>query len=173
MFERLTDRARGVFATAKREAENVRYDDITVEQLMIALLDEDRGQASRLLTSAGVDVHSLRQYLVSCTPPAPNPSARTILERAAQEAREFGHNYIGTEHLLLAVTRAPGSAAQRVLSEHAFDHSKAVAMLAAAIEESRSRPEWRSFKARRSAALFLCFAAFVAWIAYQLWSAFG
>lgn len=127
MFERFTDRGRRAVALAQEDARRLRHSYIGPEHLLLALLQTD-GLAAQVLDSLGVDRPAVRrqveQRLGTGTTPAPEghipfaKGAKKVLEFSLREALGLGHNYIGTEHLLLGVLREAESdpaAAVRVL----------------------------------------------------------
>jgi Clp amino terminal domain, pathogenicity island component len=112
-FARFTLRARHTVTAAEEEARALRHDQITPGHLALGLLHEPEGLAARALGELGVTPEAAREALVTALPaagadePADKiplaPRARKVLELALREALLLGHNYIGTEHLLLAV----------------------------------------------------------------------
>lgn len=115
MFERFTERARQVVVFAQQEARSMCHDRINTEHLLLGLLMEEEGIAAKVLTSFGLEVDEIRNAakdLVGAgmvpveTNPLPfTPRAKKVLELALREALSLGHNYIGTEHLLLGLWR--------------------------------------------------------------------
>src|SRR6185503_10064266 len=112
MFERFTDRARRVVALAQREARKLGHDYIGTEHILLGLIDEGAGVATTALTSMGISLDEMRQAVLDSTgraaEPAPEsghipftPEAKKVLELSLREANQLGHNYIGTEHILL------------------------------------------------------------------------
>jgi ATP-dependent Clp protease ATP-binding subunit ClpA len=115
-FERFTERAKKVLVLAQEEAQRFNHNYIGTEHLLIGLAAETQGVGARLLAGAGVDVTKLREALafsvgrgahlvvgdISLT-----PRAKRVVEQAAEEARGLNHNYVGTEHLLLALAYVP------------------------------------------------------------------
>ena len=112
MFERFTERARRVLVIAQEEARTLEHAFIRPEHLLLGLARGD-GLASTALNEAGVRYSVLRERLVQAVPAMPNagrlskvpfsPQAKKTLELSLREALKLGHNYIGTEHLLLGV----------------------------------------------------------------------
>jgi hypothetical protein len=120
-FSRFTPRARRALTAAEEEARALRHDQIVPEHLALGLLHEPEGLAARAMAELGVTPEAAREALVAtlaALPPAAlapagagepagkiplTPRARKVLELTLREALLFGHNYIGTEHLLLAV----------------------------------------------------------------------
>lgn len=114
-FERVTDRAREALRRSERHARDAGHDAITVEHLLRAVLDDRSALAARALEVMAVDIRAVEEAIAG-DPPATtggsqrggpasipvSPAARRCLARAAEEALALGHNYVGTEHLLLA-----------------------------------------------------------------------
>jgi ATP-dependent Clp protease ATP-binding subunit ClpC len=119
-MERFTQRARRVLSLAHQEAERSRQSFIGTEHLLIGLIEEEGGVAGRVLREMGLDVERVREMVLRLTvagegrnmPDKIELSNETqqVLEDAIDEARRLGHHYIGTEHLLLGLVRAEGTA---------------------------------------------------------------
>ena len=135
MFERFTDRARRVVALAQGEARKLDHDCIGTEHILLGLIDEGAGVATTALTSMGINLDEMRQAVLDSTgrgaEPAPGsghipftPGAKKVLELSLREANQLGHNYIGTEHILLGLIREGGGAAQ-LLAAAGVDHDRA------------------------------------------------
>jgi ATP-dependent Clp protease ATP-binding subunit ClpC len=125
MFERFTDRARQVVVLAQEEARSLHHDYIGTEHLLLGLLHEGRGVAARALTGLGIDQEAVRQRVIDIVGRGnQNPSghipftprAKKVLQLALREALQFGHNYIGTEHILLGLIREGNGVAAQVLT---------------------------------------------------------
>ena len=121
MFERFTERARLVVVLAQEEARALGHNYIGTEHLLLGLLREEEGAGGRVLDSLGVTLEEVRgrvEQIVGRGDEAPpgqipfTPRAKKVLERALREAIGLGHNHIGTEHILLALAREEGVAAQ-------------------------------------------------------------
>jgi ATP-dependent Clp protease ATP-binding subunit ClpC len=118
-MERFTQRARRVLALAHEEAEKARKETLGTEDLLLGLLIEEGGVAGRVLRELGLDVERVREIIQRVTQDAPqiettgrvnlDADTQKVLEYSIDEARGFGHHYIGTEHLLLALTRSDGT----------------------------------------------------------------
>ncbi|GHH83500.1 hypothetical protein GCM10018793_45750 [Streptomyces sulfonofaciens] len=111
-FGRFTPRARNVVVTAQNEARNANNDRITSAHLVLGLLSEPEGLAAKAITAQGVTLDAVRQAATAALPPAAEQMpalvpfdavARKALELTFREALRLGHNYIGTEHILLAL----------------------------------------------------------------------
>jgi ATP-dependent Clp protease ATP-binding subunit ClpC len=135
MFERFTDRARHVVVLAQREARTLGHDDIGTEHILLGLIDEGAGVATTALTSMGINLDEMRQAVLDsigrgAEPPPESghipftPEAKKVLELSLREASQLGHNYIGTEHILLGLIREGGGAAQ-LLAAAGVDHDRA------------------------------------------------
>ncbi len=118
-MERFTQRARRVLGLAHEEAEKARKESLGTEDLLLGLLIEEGGVAGRALRELGLDVERVQEIIQRVTKDTsqstdegkPNlaPETQKVLEYAIEEARSIGHHYIGTEHLLLALTRSDGT----------------------------------------------------------------
>jgi ATP-dependent Clp protease ATP-binding subunit ClpA len=125
MFERFTERARKVVVLAQEEARNFNHNYIGTEHLLLGLLREDEGVAARALASLNVTLDEVREQVESIVgygeegtgAQAPfTPRSKKVLELALREALQLGHNYIGTEHILLGLAVESEGVAARVLS---------------------------------------------------------
>ena len=111
MFERFTDRARRVLVLAQEEARLFNHNYIGTDHIVISLLNEDEGVAAQVLKEAGVDLKTLRDSVTPGEPgdrkgsPPFTHRAKKVLELSLREALQLGHNYIGTEHMLLGIMR--------------------------------------------------------------------
>jgi ATP-dependent Clp protease ATP-binding subunit ClpC len=124
MFERLTERARRVVVLAQEEATVLNHDYIGTEHILLALLREGHGVAAKALTSLDIGPDAVRQQIEMITgrgQQAPSgsitftPRAKNVLELSLREALQLGHDYIGTEHILLGLIREGSGVAARVL----------------------------------------------------------
>ncbi|HTX00458.1 MAG TPA: Clp protease N-terminal domain-containing protein [Acidimicrobiales bacterium] len=114
MFERFTDRARRAVVIAEEEAKRYKHSSIRPGHLLLALAQGD-GVAAKVIEQLGVSVDTLRTWMADAVDPAPlaeplkkvpfSAPAKKCLELSLREALQLGHNYIGTEHILLGVTR--------------------------------------------------------------------
>src|SRR5215210_4433415 len=133
MFERFTERARKVVVLAQEEARTFNHNYIGTEHLLLGLLREDEGVAARALSSLNVTLDEVREQVESIVgygeegtgAQAPfTPRSKKVLELALREALQLGHNYIGTEHILLGLVRESEGVAARVLSNLDVDPDK-------------------------------------------------
>ncbi|NNF65099.1 MAG: AAA family ATPase, partial [Acidimicrobiia bacterium] len=124
MFERFTDRARRVVVLAQEEARLLNHNYIGTEHILLGLIHEGEGVAARALESLGISLESVRQQVVEIIgqgSQAPSghipftPRAKKVLELSLREALQLGHNYIGTEHILLGLIREGEGVAAQVL----------------------------------------------------------
>ena len=124
MFERFTDRARRVIVLAQEEARMLNHDYIGTEHLLLGLIHEGEGVAAKALESLGISLDAVRQQveeIIGQGQQAPSghipftPRAKKVLELADREARALGHDYIGTEHILLGLIREGDGVAAQVL----------------------------------------------------------
>jgi len=124
MFERFTDRARRVVVLAHEEARLLRHHYIGTEHILLGLINEGQGLAAQALESLGVSLHAARAEVretVGEGKKAPaghipfTPQAKKVLELSLREALHLGHNYIGTEHILLGLLREGDGVAVQVL----------------------------------------------------------
>src|SRR6266513_2832638 len=122
MFERFTDRARRVVVLAQEEARMLNHNYIGTEHILLGLIHEGEGVAAKALESLGISLEAVRQQveeIIGQGQAAPTghipftPRAKKVLELSLREALQLGHNYIGTEHILLGLIReGEGVAAQ-------------------------------------------------------------
>ncbi|MGI8538810.1 MAG: ATP-dependent Clp protease ATP-binding subunit [Rubrobacteraceae bacterium] len=133
MFERFTERARKVVVLAQEEARNFNHNYIGTEHLLLGLLREDEGVAAQALNHLNVTLDDVRDQVESIVgygeegsgSQAPfTPRSKKVLELALREALQLGHNYIGTEHILLGLVRESEGVAARVLSNLDVDPDK-------------------------------------------------
>ncbi len=135
MFNRFTERARKVLVLAKEEARRFNHDYIGTEHILLGLIREGEGVACAVLQNVGMDLGRLRaeiEKLMSSGSMASvlgdipfTPRAKKALELATEEARGLGHNYIGTEHILLGLLREEEGIASQVLFSLGVDIQKA------------------------------------------------
>ena len=133
LFERFTDRARRVVVLAQEEARLLNHNYIGTEHILLGLIHEGEGVAARALESLGINLDSVRQQVVEIIgqgQQAPSghipftPRAKKVLELSLREALQLGHNYIGTEHILLGLIREGEGVAAQVLQKLGADLPK-------------------------------------------------
>ena len=126
MFERFTDRARRVVVLAQEEARLLNHNYIGTEHILLGLIHEGEGVAARALEGMGISLESVRSQVVEIIgqgSQAPSghipftPRAKKVLELSLREALQLGHNYIGTEHILLGLIREGEGVAAQVLQQ--------------------------------------------------------
>jgi ATP-dependent Clp protease ATP-binding subunit ClpC len=125
MFERFTDRARKVMALANQEAQRFNHEYVGTEHILLGLVKEGQGVAANVLHNLQVDLKKIRLEVEKIVKSGPNmvtmgklpqtPRAKKVIEFAIEEARNLGHNYVGTEHLLLGLLREHDGVAAQVL----------------------------------------------------------
>jgi ATP-dependent Clp protease ATP-binding subunit ClpC len=124
MFERFTDRARRVVVLAQEEARMLNHNYIGTEHILLGLIHEGEGVAAKSLESLGISLEAVRQQveeIIGQGQQAPSghipftPRAKKVLELSLREALQLGHNYIGTEHILLGLIREGEGVAAQVL----------------------------------------------------------
>ncbi len=133
MFERFTDRARRVVVLAQEEARLLNHNYIGTEHILLGLIHEGEGVAARALESMSISLESVRFQVVEIIgqgSQAPSghipftPRAKKVLELSLREALQLGHNYIGTEHILLGLIREGEGVAAQVLQQLGADLPK-------------------------------------------------
>ncbi len=124
MFERFTDRARRVVVLAQEEARMLNHNYIGTEHILLGLIHEGEGVAAKALESLGISLEAVRQQveeIIGQGQEAPSghipftPRAKKVLELSLRESRQLGHDYIGTEHILLGLIREGEGVAAQVL----------------------------------------------------------
>ncbi|MDP4690942.1 MAG: ATP-dependent Clp protease ATP-binding subunit [Candidatus Nanopelagicales bacterium] len=124
MFERFTDRARRVVVLAQEEARMLNHNYIGTEHILLGLIHEGEGVAAKALESLGISLEAVRsqvEEIIGQGQQAPSghipftPRAKKVLELSLREALQLGHNYIGTEHILLGLIREGEGVAAQVL----------------------------------------------------------
>ncbi len=174
MFERFTDRARRVVVLAQEEARLLNHNYIGTEHILLGLIHEGEGVAAKALESLGISLEAVRaqvEEIIGHGGPAPSghipftPRAKKVLELSLREALQLGHNYIGTEHILLGLIREGEGVAAQVLVKLGADlvarppagHPAPLGLrrLRAGREGRRRRAARSSEQARQSGSLVL------------------
>jgi ATP-dependent Clp protease ATP-binding subunit ClpC len=134
MFDRFTERARKVILLAKEEAKRFNHDYIGTEHILLGLIKEGEGVAAAVLQNLGLNLDMIRLEVEKLVQPGPStvtsgdipftPKAKKVIELAMDEAKSLGHNYIGTEHLLLGLIRESEGVAAQVLLNLGLDLEK-------------------------------------------------
>ena len=126
MFERFTDRARRVVVLAQEEARRLNHNYIGTEHILLGLIQEGEGHAAKALDELNINIDSVRSEVVEIIgegQQSPSghipftPRAKKVLELSLREALQLGHNYIGTEHILLGLIREGEGVAAQVLKK--------------------------------------------------------
>jgi ATP-dependent Clp protease ATP-binding subunit ClpA len=158
MFERFTERARKVVVLAQEEARHFKHGYIGTEHLLLGLLRDEDSAASKTLAGFGIELDGARDQVESIVGygeggaygQAPfTPRCKKVLEMASMEALQLGHNYVGTEHILLGLLREGRGVANRVLAALDLDTNALHRRLLRDIGgEAREEPEQEEFRAR-------------------------
>ncbi len=153
MFGRFTERAQQVLVLAQEEAKRLNHNFIGTEHLLLGLVREGSGIAARALQNMAVDLNRVRQEVERITPKGDKiiqqgisytPRAKRVVELAIEESQNLGHNYVGTEHLMLGLVREGEGIAAQVLSNLGIDLKRArkeVIQLLGGEEASGKTPE--------------------------------
>jgi len=149
MFERFTEKAIKVIMLAQEEARRLGHNFVGTEQILLGLIGEGTGVAAKVLKSMGVNLKDARievekiigrgSGFVAVEIPF-TPRAKRVLELSLEEARQLGHNYIGTEHLLLGLIREGEGVAARVLENLGVDLSKVRTQVIRMLGETAEAP---------------------------------
>ena len=147
-FNRFTDRARNVVVTAQNDARAGRHAEILPAHLVLALLTQPDALASKTIVAQGVTLEHVREAVTATLPAAQDevpsiipfdPAARKALELTFREALRLGHNYIGTEHLLLALLELEDGGGP--LAGLGIDKARAESDIAARLAAMEQKPE--------------------------------
>ena len=134
MFGRFTERAQQVLVLAQEEAKRLSHNFIGTEHLLLGLVREGSGIAARSLQNMGVDLNRVRQEVERITPKGDKilqqgisytPRAKRVVELAIEESQNLGHNYVGTEHIMLGLLREGEGIAAQVLANMGIDLKRA------------------------------------------------
>jgi ATP-dependent Clp protease ATP-binding subunit ClpC len=149
-FEKFTERARRVLTAAQEEAQHLNHNYIGTEHILLGLIREEEGVAAKVLISMGVTLSKVRsavEYIIGRGEKASTgeigltPRAKRVIELAIDEARRLGHNYIGTEHLLLGLLHEGEGVAAGVLESFGITLEQARAEVVRALSQSAARPK--------------------------------
>ena len=144
MFERFTDRARRVVVLAQEEARLLNHSYIGTEHILLGLIHEGEGVAAKALESLGISLEAVRnqvQDIIGQGGSSPSghipftPRAKKVLELSLREALQLGHNYIGTEHILLGLIR---EGELRQVAAELVEDQRSLRLLAAATRCTRA-----------------------------------
>src|SRR5271170_1847242 len=161
MYERFTDRARKVMALANQEAQRFNHEYIGTEHILLGLVKEGSGVGDNVLKNLDVDLRKVRleveklvksgHDMVTMGKLPQTPRAKKVIEYAIEEARNLGHNYVGTEHLLLGLLRERDGVAAQVLMNLGLKleevREEVLNLLGAGVETEAS-PETKEAKAK-------------------------
>ena len=149
MFERFTDRARQVIVLAQEEARRLGHDWVGTEHILLGLVRLGEGVGPRALEDAGISLDTVRQQVEELVPRGEGtpsgrirftPQAKTVLELSLREALQFGHRYIGTEHILLGLIQDSDGVAAQVLTGLGADLDGVRAQVIRLLDEHRRQP---------------------------------
>ncbi|WP_350343779.1 ATP-dependent Clp protease ATP-binding subunit [Proteinivorax tanatarense] len=144
MFARFTQRARQVLALAQEEARNFKHPVVGTEHILLGIIDEGQGIAAKVIKNLNIQKESVKKEINSLAgtgnevkegPIGYSPRSKMVIELASQEAREMGHGYVGTEHLLLGLIKEGEGIAAKVLTSLGVDLEKAKEMVIKALGE--------------------------------------
>ncbi|MCX4558934.1 MULTISPECIES: Clp protease N-terminal domain-containing protein [Streptomyces] len=145
-FSRYTPRARNVVIVSQNEAKNAGNDLIRTEHLVLGLITEAEGLGAKAITAQGVTLDTVREAATAALPPSAadvpalipfDSNAKKALELTFREALRLGHNYIGTEHILLALLEQEAGTGAGLLGGLGVDKAAAEANVAEALEKVR------------------------------------
>ena len=162
MFERFTDRARRVVVLAQEEARRLNHNYIGTEHILLGLIREGDGVAAKALESLGISLDAVRQQveeIIGQGQQAPSghipftPRAKKVLELSLREAPQLGHNYIGTEHILLGLIREGDGVAAQVLVKLGADLNRVRQQVIQLLHGHQARRPGRPDPPRRRAQL--------------------
>jgi ATP-dependent Clp protease ATP-binding subunit ClpC len=149
-FEKFTERARRVLTAAQEEAQHLNHNYIGTEHILLGLIREEEGVAAKVLIGMGVTLSKVRsavEYIIGRGEKATTgeigltPRAKRVIELAIDEARRLGHNYIGTEHLLLGLLHEGEGVAAGVLESFGITLEQARAEVVRALSQSAAKPK--------------------------------
>ena len=162
MFERFTDRARKCVVLAQEEAIGLQHHYIGTEHLLLGLMKEGDGVAAKALKSLNISTESVREQVVKSLGKGKSgtqekvpftPRAKKVLEYSLREALSFGHNYIGTEHILLGLLREGEGVAANALKELGADLEKVRESVTSLLDNDQQtaskRPEGKGSNRRK------------------------
>src|SRR3989454_9517255 len=150
VFERFTDRARSVVVLAQEEARMFKHNYIGTEHILLGLAHEGEGVAAKALEAMGVSLAAVRSQVEAIigrgqaeqTGHIPfTPRAKKVLELSLRESLQLGHNYIGTEHILLGLIREGEGVAAQVLQKLGADLNKVRAQVIALLQGYQGGPK--------------------------------
>ena len=143
-FGRFTERAQKALLYAQEEARNIGHNYVGTEHLLLGLLREEGGAAAKVLADLGMEIDKMREYIVRLVGKGNfnfsegfgyTPRTKRVMELSFYEARNLGHNYVGTEHLLLALIREGEGVAARIMKDAGVDLAKVRALVMKILQE--------------------------------------
>ena len=155
MFERFTDRARRVVVLAQEEARMLNHNYVGTEHILLGLIHEGEGVAAKALESLGIGLGAVRQRveeIIGQGKQAPSghipftPRTKKVLELSLREALQLGHNYIGTEHILLGLIHEGEGVAAQVLVQLGADLDSVRRTVRSLLQRQESQREGGSFE---------------------------
>ena len=165
-MERFTQRARRVLSLAHQEAERLRQSAIGTEHLLMGLIQEDGGVAGRVLRDLGLEPDRVREIVERLSGFGQyrggkidlSPGVQQVLEFAVDEARQLGHHYIGTEHLLLGLVRLTEGPAMDVLRKLGVTPEQIRRQTRRVLQESNAAPAAAASAGKPSLSRYLSLA---------------
>jgi ATP-dependent Clp protease ATP-binding subunit ClpC len=148
-FDKFSEHARRVLTLAQEEAQRFNHSYIGTEHILLGLVREEEGIAAKVLTGMGVSLPRVRQaveYIIgagerqSTGASGLTSRAKKIIELAIDEARQMGHSYIGTEHLLLGILQEAEGVAAKVLQNLDVNHERVRAEIARVFPAAARKP---------------------------------
>jgi ATP-dependent Clp protease ATP-binding subunit ClpC len=148
MFERFTDRARRVVVQAQEEARSLSHNFIGTEHILLGLIREGEGVGAKALESLGISLDTVRQQVEEIIGRGQHaqsghipfkPEAKKVLEQSLSESRALGHDYIGTEHILLGLIRQGEGVAGQVLVKLGADLDRGRQQVIKLLDEYQAR----------------------------------
>jgi ATP-dependent Clp protease ATP-binding subunit ClpC len=161
-FEKFSERARRVLTIAQEEARNLNHSYIGTEHILLGLVREEEGVAARVLVNLGIGLSKVRsavEFIIGrgekpgTSETGLTPRAKKVIELAIDEARQMGHNYIGTEHLLLGLLREGEGVASSVLDSFGITLERARAETAHILTQGQPKARVSPRGASRTPAL--------------------
>ena len=165
MNNMFTDRVKKVLQYSREESSRLGHDYIGTEHLLLGLVKEGQGVAVAVMANLGIQLDSLKRSIEDAVQTSTSsmllsdvpftPMAKQVLEMAAQEAREMNNNYIGTEHLLLALTKNKNGIAAQILSVYGTDYKNVKEEVMSILSGSRriSKSEQEKSSSRLSSSI--------------------
>jgi ATP-dependent Clp protease ATP-binding subunit ClpA len=153
MFERFTDRARRVVVLAQEEARMLNHNYIGTEHILLGLINEGQGVAAKALDDLGISLEDARgmvEQIIGQGQAAPTghipftPRAKKVLELSLREALQLGHNYIGTEHILLGLIREGEGVAAQVLLQLGAEFARVRQVVIQLLQSYAGTPEGKA-----------------------------